>query len=1042
MKHLWTGIMIIAAVFLLPAMTYAQEEADYTQVTDIECAAESLPELAEDVAAQNSDGTIADTDARFATGRIIVEAGDVPDTYGAISVWQLGDDETVLEYETAADAEAAFGKLKKTYECYPDEILCIESSGTDIDLTMGMSALRGEPLGRDVTVAVLDTGIDSNNGMVKGRISDASYDFITGSDTLIDGDKAHKHGTYVAGTVAELTPDNVDIMALRIQNGGDASSANMTTLLLVGSAMKHALANGADVINMSFDLDPVSGSTSALNYLDGIMEDAWEQGVVCCVASGNDEHAINESDYPACVSTAVTVGSVDEAGNVSKFSNYGKYIDFTAPGQLDQQRVGTSFAAPGIAACFAYLRGSMPQATADELYEALRTLCADKGDAGWDDHYGWGIPQMQIGEMSGREEKKVIKAATCTESGSVQYGSRVETIPATGHTWTAAKENGGLVFRCKACGRETAEPEGESWRIVYAGDNISKEPVAQLEISGNVPEADSYPWECAGDYITQVVIKDDVTSIPEGAFRGMKYLSNVTHIDDMEYGMNRSGLPEGLTSIGSGAFEGCSNLKELHIGKNVETIGPGAFAGCTRLADLSVSEENSSFAAEGRCLYNKEKTTLLFCSDEAGAYADTVTSIAPEAFRGQRITAAEIGENVETIGAGAFAGCGNLRTVNFTGTAARTIGEDAFGHVNADVYVPENVSGNWTGKGYGGQLRWHETTLNEGSVTVTLAGGPWTYTREEIRPAVTVKKKDGTATLNENDDYILAYSSNVAPGTGQVMIIGKDNGWSGVVTRNFEIKKAQFNFNKVAVPEKIHANQELIVKYNGVAIKEMPDLDVEYRSEPSGMFVFDDATNKLLMKKKGAGKLIIIADTNEYYEADLAGEYDVTVLACESGKHVWDKGKVTRKATYTKAGVRTYTCSNCGDKKTSSIARLKGAAVGTKYKKGSLTYKVKSGSVLQVTASKNVKSVTIPKTVTINKKTYKVTSIGAKAFYKKSKLKTLKIRSTTIKSVGKNAFGKLPKKAVVKVPKSKLKSYRSMVRKAGFKGKKQKVKAL
>ena len=50
MKHLWTGIMIIAAVFLFPAMTYAQEEADYTQVTDIECAAESLPELAEDVA--------------------------------------------------------------------------------------------------------------------------------------------------------------------------------------------------------------------------------------------------------------------------------------------------------------------------------------------------------------------------------------------------------------------------------------------------------------------------------------------------------------------------------------------------------------------------------------------------------------------------------------------------------------------------------------------------------------------------------------------------------------------------------------------------------------------------------------------------------------------------------------------------------------------------------------------------------------------------------------------------------------------------------
>lgn len=150
---------------------------------------------------------------------------------------------------------------------------------------------------------------------------------------------------------------------------------------------------------------------------------------------------------------------------------------------------------------------------------------------------------------------------------------------------------------------------------------------------------------------------------------------------------------------------------------------------------------------------------------------------------------------------------------------------------------------------------------------------------------------------------------------------------------------------------------------------------------------------------------------------------------------------MTRKATYTRPGQRLYICSTCGQTRTSSIPQLKGAAVGTKHKRGSLTYKVRSGSVLQVTACRNVKSVTIPKTVTINKKTYKVTSIGAKTFYRKSKLKTITIRNKTIKSVGKNAFGKLPKKAVVKVPKAKLKTYRAMVRKAGFKGKKQKVKA-
>jgi len=44
-------------------------------------------------------------------------------------------------------------------------------------------------------------------------------------------------------------------------------------------------------------------------------------------------------------------------------------------------------------------------------------------------------------------------------------------------------------------------------------------------------------------------------------------------------------------------------------------------------------------------------------------------------------------------------------------------------------------------------------------------------------------------------------------------------------------------------------------------------------------------------------------------------------------KHSWDNGKVTKKATYTSKGVRTYTCKVCGGTKTSSIAKLKDTTV-------------------------------------------------------------------------------------------------------------------
>ena len=456
---------------------------------------------------------------------------------------------------------------------------------------------------------------------------------------------------------------------------------------------------------------------------------------------------------------------------------------------------------------------------------------------------------------------------------------------------------------------------------------------------------------------------------------------------------------------------------------------------------ISVNGKNSAFDAESGCIYNKSRTVLYFCANAEGTFADTVTTIAPQAFRGQHISRAEIGENVLTIGDNAFAGCGYLRTVNFSGKADRTIGAESFAQVNAEVYVPEGVSSAWTGKSYGGTLRWHELNLNEDSVTVELDQTTWVYNREEIRPAVTVKTKEDIS-LTENVDYTLTYSSNLAPGTGKVKITGTDNGWSGVITRTFRIEKAVFSFKNVRVPDSIHANQELVATYNGIPIKDLQDLDVEYSSDPEGMFRFqsDHDGNRVLITKKGEGTLIITAHTNEYYVADIVREYPVKVLPCEGGKHSWDQGKVTQTATYAKAGLRTFTCRNCGETKNSIIAQLKGAAIGTKYKKGNLTYQVMSGSVLRVTASRNVKSVTIPKTVTINKKTYKVTSIGAKAFYKKTKMKTITVRSKTIKSVGKSAFGKLPAKAVVKVPKSKLKTYRTMVRKAGLKGKKQKVK--
>ena len=102
-----------------------------------------------------------------------------------------------------------------------------------------------------------------------------------------------------------------------------------------------------------------------------------------------------------------------------------------------------------------------------------------------------------------------------------------------------------------------------------------------------------------------------------------------------------------------------------------------------------------------------------------------------------------------------------------------------------------------------------------------------------------------------------------------------------------------------------------------------------------------------------------------------------------------------------------------------------------------IKYTVTSAKEVKVTGTtkKSIRSVTIPATVKYRRTTYKVTSIGSKAFYNCKKLKTVTIKSRKLKSVGKNAFKEIYKKAKVTVPKSKYKAYRKLFKKAGFSSK-------
>lgn len=145
---------------------------------------------------------------------------------------------------------------------------------------------------------------------------------------------------------------------------------------------------------------------------------------------------------------------------------------------------------------------------------------------------------------------------------------------------------------------------------------------------------------------------------------------------------------------------------------------------------------------------------------------------------------------------------------------------------------------------------------------------------------------------------------------------------------------------------------------------------------------------------------------------------------------------------------------------------------GKEYTQNNATYQVTQntttkdeiGEIAFIRPTKQTTKVTVPATVKINNKTYKVTAIDAAAFQNNTKLKsitigknvkkigknafkgcknlkTIKIKTTklTKKNVGKNAFSGIHKKAKATVPKTKLKTYKKMLKARGMKKKTQKI---
>ena len=264
--------------------------------------------------------------------------------------------------------------------------------------------------GSGVTVAVVDTGVDSSNSDLAGRVV-VGYDAIR-KRSINQAQDPHGHGTHVAGSivahgaVSGIAP-NARIMPVRVM---DSQGYGSTTDIIRGTIW--ATNHGAQVINLSLGSNDYDKSEYAA------IQWARKQGVIVVAAAGNN--GTSQPLYPAAyddwrsdasetTDPVIGVGAIDQNSRHASFSQRGNPVDVSAPGVKVLSTFpraigsytwesGTSMASPyvaGVAALgLSYAKAQHPEWSVAQrsatVKAALLDSATDLGTAGTDSLYGRG----------------------------------------------------------------------------------------------------------------------------------------------------------------------------------------------------------------------------------------------------------------------------------------------------------------------------------------------------------------------------------------------------------------------------------------------------------------------------------------------------------------------------------------------------------------------------------------------------------------------------------------------------------------------------
>ena len=597
---------------------------------------------------------------------------------GSFATLTLPEGITILDVAKSEDYLADLPSMSADYQARITEVTEENEEGTDERLPMrpqctvsdtsyelqtyldymNLGNVWATTRGNGVTVAVIDTGIDTDHPEFAGRISEYSYnateDKIVKDYLLEDGsydwsliEDEQGHGTSVAGVIGasmnsgEIVGIAPKVTLIVIKAECDENGTFTRTSDLV-FGLYYAIERDVAVVNMSF------GSQSPIDPYAEPAQLAGDSDIICLAAAGNESTAA--LTYPAANPNVIGVGALaEDSWELAKYSNYGENVDIVAPGTTYTTAMGggykstdgTSLACPAAVGAIALMRslGQYKYAETRDILEILYASCYDLGDLGHDWYYGYGAVD--------------ISALILEDQGTVTFNMMTDELDNTeqlfirNHTLQNMPEPERLYAIFDGWYYDPQCTEEYNW---YA-DEFS----ADLTLYANwVNEEDGIPY-------TYVILEDGTVEI-------RSYTGHRRYITIPDYIEGRI-----VSSIGVGAFAGQTRLREVNLPKYLVRIRDSAFYGCSNLIGMTIPDTVTEIG-EKAFMDNVRMSAVIF------GERSQLRTIGARAFAGLgKLRSITLPSSLEVIYPYAFVNCFNLSTVTFSGNShLHTIGNFTF----------------------------------------------------------------------------------------------------------------------------------------------------------------------------------------------------------------------------------------------------------------------------------------------------------------------------------------------------------------------------